>query len=56
LHNRDDWKVEKFPSSFPFRSLKVDWREREMVNSKGLEDGFRVKFVKVCEGFDGVID
>jgi len=27
-----------------------------MVNSSGLEGGFRVKFVKVCEWFDGVVD
>jgi len=27
----------------------VDWREREMMNSSGLDVGFRVKFVKVCE-------
>jgi len=37
LHNRDDGKIEIFPFSFPSLSVKVDWREREMMNSSGLE-------------------
>jgi len=34
LHN--DRKIEEFPSSFPSLSAKVDWREKEMMNSSGL--------------------
>jgi len=67
LHNRHDWKIEEFSSSFPSLSLIVDWRERDMMDSSGLEcklvlftlrglkvkvSGFRVKFVEVCEWFD----
>jgi len=37
LHNIDDSKIEEFPSTFPSLSIKVDWMEREMMNSSGLE-------------------
>ena len=52
----------------PSLSLIVDWRERDRMNSSGYEcdvcvvtlsglkvkdGGFRLKFVKVCEWFDG---
>jgi len=30
-------KIKEFSSSFPPLSLKVDWKEREMINSSGLE-------------------
>jgi len=37
LQNRYDSKIEEFPSFFPSLSAKVDWRERGMMNSSGLE-------------------
>jgi len=37
LQNRDGGKIEEFPSSFTSLFVKVEWREREMVNSSGLE-------------------
>jgi len=67
LHNRHDWKIEEFPSSFPL-SLIVDWRERDRINSSGLEcEAYLVHFkgikcesrwikskvCDVCEWFDG---
>jgi len=30
-------KIEEFSTSFPSLFVKVDWREREMMNSSGLE-------------------
>jgi len=36
LHNRDDLKIEECSSSICL-SIKVDWRERKMMNSSGLE-------------------
>jgi len=35
-HNRDDLKIEEYPSTFPSLSLKVDWMERERMTSSGL--------------------
>jgi len=31
-HDRDDLKIEEYPSSFTSLYVKVDWREREMMN------------------------
>jgi len=37
MHNRDDCELDELPISFTSLSVKVDWREREMMNSSGLE-------------------
>ena len=37
LHNKDYWKIKEFAFSFPSLSIEVDWWEREMFNSSGLE-------------------
>jgi len=41
--------MEEFPSSSPSLSVEVHWREREMMNSSGLECevcGFHLKWIK----------
>jgi len=55
LHNRDDGKIKKFPFSFPSLSVKVDWREREMMNSSGLESEVCVVHFKWIKGESGWI-
>jgi len=37
LHNREVCKIEEFSSSFTYPSVKVDGKEKEMMNSSGLE-------------------
>jgi len=50
LHNGNHSKVEEFPSSFPSLFLIIDWRERDMINSSGLEcEAYLVHF----EGIKG---
>jgi len=55
LHNRDDLKIEEFSSSFPYLSVKVDWRQREMMNSSGLECEVSVVHLQWIKGERGWI-
>jgi len=52
-HNKDDLKVEEFPSSFPSFSLKVDWRERERMTSSELKCEVCVVRLKLIKGESG---
>ena len=70
MYNRDDWKIEEFPSSFPsFPQGYLGQRERMtlsglqcevcVLNFYGLKvkvSGFRVGFVKFMSDLLDVID
>ena len=55
LHNRDDWKIEEFSSSCSSLSIKVDWQEREMMNSSELGCEVCVVQFKWIKGESGLI-
>jgi len=50
LHNKDDLKIVEFPSSYTSLSVKVDWKEREMINSSGLQCEVCVVYSKLIKG------
>jgi len=50
---RDDSKIEQFSSSFPSLSIKVDWGEREMMNSNGLQSEVCIVHFKWIKGERG---
>jgi len=54
-HNRDDLKIEEFPSSFPSLSLKVDGMKKERMTSNGLQCEVGVVHFKWIKGESGWI-